>query len=105
MKDIIYLTMDAYGVQSMRKSYTGCKKGEIIVKLNVDVAKDAFQPPVIEQFVQIKDWSEGVSVDDVKFERNVITEEEAEHIRAKRLEKMKQILEEQGFKVEAPEEE
>jgi len=42
IKDIIYLTVGQSGVQSMRKSYSGCKKGEIVVKLNVEVEANAF---------------------------------------------------------------
>jgi len=100
MKDTLYLTINAQGVQSMRKSYTGCRKDEVVVKLNVEVAKEAFQPPVIEQFVKVNDWKSGVDIDDVKFEEQWITEEEAEIIREKRLQKMKEILENQGYSIE-----
>ncbi len=81
----------------MRKSYTGCKKGEIVVKLNIEVNEKAFTPPTVEQFVVVNDWSKGVDIEDVSFEKQYITEEEANLIREKRLLKMQSILEEQGF--------
>ena len=87
----------------MRKSYAGCRKDEVVIKVNVEVAKAAFQPPVVEQHVIVNDWKSGVDIDDVKFEENWITEEEAEVIREKRLLKMKDILENQGYEVSAKE--
>lgn len=104
MKDTIYLTVNQSGVQTMRKSYTGCKKGEIVVKLNVEVKEEAFTPPTIEQFVVVNDWDKGVDIEDVKFEDQWITEEEAEMVRQNRLHKMKEILESQGYSVEQIEE-
>lgn len=103
MKDTIYLIVDQRGVQSMRKSFTGTRRGEVCVKLNVEVDKKAFEPPVIEQNVYVNDWRDGIDLEDVQFNQNVITEEEAEMVRQKRLAKMSQILEDQGYKVEAPE--
>lgn len=100
MKDTIYLTVSKNGIQSMRKSYTGCKKGEIVVKLHVEVKEEAFTPPTIEQFVVVNDWDKGVDIEDVKFENQWITEEEAEMVRLRRIEKMKEILENQGYSVQ-----
>lgn len=100
MKDVIYLTVNTSGVQSMRKSYTGCKKGEIVVKLHVEVDEEAFTPPTVEQYVVVNDWDKGVDIEDVKFEEQWITEEEAEMVRQGRIEKMKGILESQGYSVE-----
>jgi putative transposon-encoded protein len=104
MKDVIYLTVAKNGVQSMKKSYLGCKKGEIIVKLNLEVKEEAFTPPTIEQYVVVNDWDKGVDIEDVKFEDQWITEEEAEMVREKRILKMKEILESQGYSVEQIEE-
>jgi hypothetical protein len=42
MKDVIYLTVNRSGVQQFRKSYTGARRGEVIVKLNVEVPEKAF---------------------------------------------------------------
>lgn len=104
MKDTIYLIVDQRGVQSMRKSFVGTRRGEVCVKLNVEVDKKAFEPPVIEQTVVINDWRDGVDIEDVQFNQNVITEEEAAIVRQKRIEKMASILEEQGYQITKPEE-
>lgn len=105
MKDIIFLTVDERGVQHMRKSYTGARRGEVIIKLNVEVNPKAFTPPVLEQTVYVDDWQKGIDMEDVKFEKNIITAEEADIVRQRRLEKMREILESQGYKIESPEEE
>lgn len=102
MKEIIYLTVNADSVVKMNKSYVGCRKDEIVVKLNVEVEDKAFNPPVLEKSVYINDWKEGCDIDDVRFEANFITEEEAEIIREKRLAKMRSILEGQGYTITEP---
>lgn len=99
MKDTIYLTVDRRGVQSMRKSYQGASRGQAVVKLNVTVDENAFKPPVLEQNVVVSDWSDNIDMEDVKFERNIITEEEAQIVKQRRLEKMREILEAQGYTV------
>lgn len=104
MRDVIYLTMTPSGVQTMRKSYAGARRGEAIVKLNVEVPAEAFNPPMLEQQVTINDWREGIDIEDVQFNKSIITEEEAEIIRQKRLAKMAQILQEQGYQVTKTEE-
>lgn len=105
MKDIIFLTVNQQGVQAMRKSYTGEKRGEVVVKLLVEVDEKVFgAPPTIEKYVHVNDWKSGVDIDDVKFDEHFITEEEAQIIREKRILKMKDILESQGFVVEKAEE-
>jgi len=102
MKDVIYLLANRSGVQAMRKSFTGAKKDEVCIKLHVEVDDKAFSPPTIEKWVVVNDWKEGIDVDDVKFEKQFITEDEAEMIRQKRLQKMRQILESQGYTVQEP---
>jgi len=102
MKDVIYLVVNRQGVQSMRKSLVDVKRGEICVKLHVDVTNDAFTPPVLEQHVAIDTWHGGVDIEDVQFNQNVITEEEAKIIKEKRIQKMRLILEKQGYKIEKP---
>ena len=99
IKDTIYLTMSQSGVQSMRKSYSGCKKGEIVVKLNVEVEANAFTPPTIEKYVVVNDWKKGIDIEDVQFNEHYITEEEAEIVKLKRLDKMQIILQGQGYSV------
>lgn len=99
MKDVIYLTVDSRGVQSMRKSYQGASRGQAVIKLNVEVDPGAFKPPVLEQSIVVSDWSDNIDMEDVKFEKGIITQEEAEMVKQRRLEKMKEILENQGYTV------
>lgn len=99
MKDTIYLTVARNGVQSMRKSYQGAPRGQAVIKLNVTVDENAFKPPILEQSVVVSDWSDNIDMEDVKFERNIITEEEAQVVKQRRLEKMREILEAQGYTV------
>lgn len=103
MKDTIYLYVTRSGVDRMRKTLGDYSKGEVPVKLNIEIPNDAFQPPVVEQHVFIDNWNKGVDVDDVRFEKSIITEEEAAVIRERRLEKMRSILMSQGYTVTEPE--
>ena len=105
MKDTIFLTVDRRGVQGMRKSYTGAKRGEVIVKLNVTVPQEAFSPPVLDQEVVVNDWRDGIDLEDVEFNQAVITQEEADIIKEKRLAKMVEILDGHGYDVQKREEE
>lgn len=99
MKDTIYLLMDRGGVKGLRKSMVDVKRGEACVKFNLTMPDTAFRPPVLEQNVAIDEWHNGIDIEDVKFEKNVITEAEAENIREARLQKMSAILESQGYTV------
>lgn len=105
MKQLIYLRVDRRGVQGMTKSMPSLYKDEIVVKLNLEVDDKAFGTPTIEQHVVINDWSSDIDVQDVRFEQNIITQEEADMIRERRLERMKEILESQGYKISKEEEE
>lgn len=104
MKDTIYLTVARNGVQGMRKSYQGAPRGQAVIKLDVTVDENAFKPPILEQSIVVSDWSDNIDMEDVKFERGIITQEEAELVKQKRLEKMKEILESQGYEITKPEE-
>lgn len=104
MKDTIYLLINKNGVQGMRKSFVGTKRGEVCVKFNVEMPSDAFEPPVLVQNVYIDKWTKGVDMEDVQFNQNVITEEEAEIVRGNRLAKMAEILKSQGYTVSKAEE-
>ena len=99
VKDTIYLTVSRSGVQGMKKSFKGSKKGEIIVKLLVEVDEKAFVPPTIEKRVVINDWQEGIEIKDVEFDQEYISEEEADGIRQARLEKMSEVLKNNGYTV------
>lgn len=103
MNTTIYLTVDRSGVQHMRKSLTDARRGECIVQLDIEMPPEAFSPPVLRQKVVVNDWREGIDLEDVRFKNGVITEEEAASIRAGRIEKMKAVLEEQGYEVTKPE--
>lgn len=99
MVETIYLYADKWGINRMTKNLGQVKRGEIPIKLELEVAEDAFREPVIEKKVVIEDWRQGVDIADVDFKETFITEEEAEAIRQMRLEKMSEILKSQGYTV------
>jgi hypothetical protein len=103
MKEVIYLTVSRDRVENMTKRLPSVRRGEIPVKLTVSVDEKAFREPVIEKYVTIEDWTNGIDIADVEFTQSIITSEEAEMIRQARLAKMKEILEGQGYEVKAPE--
>lgn len=103
MDEIIYLTVSRKKVEKMTKTLPEMRKGEIPIKLTVKVNDKAFGRPVVEQQIYVDDWTKGIDLEDVEFRKNVITDEEAQMIREKRLQKMKTILENQGYKIEEPE--
>lgn len=102
MKEVIYLTASRSGVGStVRKNLpTNLTRGEVPIKVVVEIAPDAFAPPVIEQSIYIENPYKGIDLEDVHFEGSVITESEAELIRQKRLEKAANILKANGYTVE-----
>jgi len=104
MKELIYLRVDRSGVKGMTKKAPSIYKDEIIVKLNIEVDNKAFGVPTIEQNVVVNDWSSDIDVKDVAFEQHIITQEEANMIRERRLARMKEILEGQGYQITKPEE-
>jgi len=105
MKDVIYLVCNSEKVESMRKTLPDLRKGEICVKLTVEVDPKAFGSPTVEKKVYVEDWKRGIDLEDVEFRKNIITEEEAKMIREKRLERMEEILISQGYTVKKPDEE
>lgn len=88
----------------MAKKLPNIYRGEVIVKLNVHVTDKAFNPPTLDQEVYVDDWRKGIDLEDVEFRQNIITKEEAEEIRQRRLTKMREVLEGQGYQVMPPEE-
>ena len=104
MREIIFLVVSHQRVERMTKSLPQLKRGEIPVKLIVEVAPTAFREPVIERHVMIDDWREGVDIADVDFTETFITESEAAQIRQQRLAKMAAMLTEHGYLVKEPEE-
>jgi len=104
MREIVYLVVNRNKVDRINKNLPSIKRGEIIVKLTVNVADKCFGTATIPQEIFIEDWRDGVDMEDVEFNKNLITREESEIIKQKRLDKMKEILENQGYTIEKPEE-
>lgn len=102
MKETIYLVVSRHRVERMTKRMPELSRGEIPVKLVLEVDPSAFREPVIEKQVIIEDWRQGIDIGDVELREGVITETEAQMIRERRLAEMKRILEEQGYKIEEP---
>lgn len=103
MKEIIYLRVSRSKVEGMTKNLPYVNRGEVPVKLTITVPEAAFSPPTLDQDVVVNDWRDGIDLEDVEFKQSVITKEEAALIRERRLERMKEVLEGQGYKIEAPE--
>jgi len=99
MKEIIYLKVSRQRVEGMTKSLPALARGEIPVKLVVEVDDKAFREPVIERHVHVTDWREGIDIADVELREAIITEAEAEMIRSRRLAAMRKVLEEHGYSV------
>ncbi len=86
MRETIFLVISRHKVERMTKSLPSLKRGEIPVKLVVEVADTAFREPVIERRVEVIDWRDGIEVGDIELKESFITEEEAALIRGRRLE-------------------
>lgn len=99
MNDTIYLVADRGGVRRMTKSLPNTGRGEIPIKVQVEVEPTAFRTPVIEKEIYINDWQEGIDIADIDFKQTAITPEEADTIRKNRLEKMSEILNANGYEV------
>lgn len=99
MEEIIYLTADRSGIKRFTKNLPSLNRGEIPIKLIITIEDTAFRNPVIEKRVHVEDWRQGVDIADVDFKETLITEEEAALIREQRLDKMRQVLQQQGYTV------
>lgn len=99
VKEVIYLVVSRHGVERMRKALPDLKHGEIPVKLVVEVDESAFREPVIERHVHVVDWREGIDIADLHMREAIITEKEAEMVRAQRLIAMRTVLEQNGYAV------
>jgi hypothetical protein len=104
MRETIYLAVSRRRVERLSKRFPDLKRGEIPVKLTVTVDEGAFREPVIEREVTICDWRDGIDISDVDFTESFITEQEAELIRAQRLEAMSKVLQSKGYTVRKPSE-
>lgn len=85
----------------MTKTEPQLKRGEIPVKVNVTVEDSAFKSPTLVREIRVADPWEGIDLTDVTLKVPVITEEEAEVIKARRIEQMITMLTERGYTVEA----
>ena len=103
MKQTIYLVADRYGVKRMTKSLPSMGRGEIPIKLDIEVADTAYREPVITKKVVIEDWREGIDFGDVELTESTITESEAQLIRDARMKALTATLEAKGYKITPPE--
>lgn len=102
MQETIFLAVSRRRVERMTKTLPDLRRGEIPVKLVLEVDEGAFREPVIERHVVVADWRDGLDLVDVEFRDSVITEAEAEIIRARRLDRMREVLEGRGYTVTGP---
>jgi len=102
VKEDIWLKVDRTRVVGMYKSLPHCGRNEIPVKVVVEVEESAFREPTIERHIKITDWRDGIDLADVELHEAVITEEEAQLIRDRRLAQMRAILTERGYVVTEP---
>lgn len=102
MKETIYLKVSRTRVEGMYKSLPACGRYEIPVKVLVEVQETAFREPTIERKITVTDWRDGIELADVELAEGVITEAEAEIIKARRLTQMRAVLEEKGYVITAP---
>jgi hypothetical protein len=99
MRETIYLVISRHKVERMTKNLPDLHRGEIPVKLRVEVADTAFREPVIERHIEVVDWRDGIEVGDLDLKESFITEAEAAMIRKQRLEKMRELMEANGYEV------
>jgi hypothetical protein len=105
MKDTIYLRVSRVRVEGMTKSMPGLHRGEIPVKIQIEIEPGAFREPVIEKQIHITDWREGIDFADVELKEATITEAEAEMIRQRRVAELIGALQKRGYTVTPPPEE
>jgi hypothetical protein len=101
MRDIVYLVADRAGVHRMTKGVPSLKRGEIPVRLSIEIDSDAFDPPVPEQHIHITDWRPGRAVT-VNLKELTITQDDAAALRRQILLEMRRELEGEGFTILVP---
>lgn len=99
MKETIFLIVSRNKVEDMRKNLPRLTRGQIPVKLNIEVKPNAFTEPTIERDIVVEDWNHDIDLQDVLFEKSTITQKEAELIKANRLNRMQEILQQHGYEV------
>lgn len=100
MKETIFLIVSRSKVEDMRKNLPRLSRGQIPIKLNIEVKPNAFTEPTIERDVVVEDWKHDIDFNDVLFEKSTITAKEADIIKKNRLERMQEILESEGYSVQ-----
>lgn len=103
MKDVIWLRVDKAKVLGMTKGIPALSRGELPVKLIIEVDPSCWGSPTLEQRVHVADWRQGMDLPDVGMSELVISESEAAMIRAERERKMAEELRRLGYRVEEPE--
>lgn len=105
MKEVVYLVASPSGVGNTvyKNLPRQLRRDEIAIKTTIEIAGNAFAPPVIEQHISIENPYKGIDLSDVHFQGSTITEAEAEIIRQRRLAKAAEILRANGFDVTKPE--
>src|SRR4051812_11570013 len=105
MKEVIYLVASPSGVgtTAYKNLPRNIRRDEVAIKVHVDIAPDAFAPPVLEQTISIENPYRGIDLADVHFKGDTITEDEAEVIRKRRLKKAAEILRANNYEVTEPE--
>lgn len=99
MKQIIYLVATRNGVDRFRKEMPTIGRGEIPIKVHVEIEDSAFRTPTIEKELIIGDWREGIDMPDVNLKEMTITEKEAEQLREQRKQALIDEVEKLGYKV------
>ncbi len=99
MKETIFLIVSRNKVEDMRKNLPRLTRGQIPIKLNIEVKPNAFTEPTIERDIVVEDWNHDIDLQDVLFEKSTITQKEAELIKANRLNRMQEILQQHGYEV------
>jgi hypothetical protein len=102
VKEIIYLRVSRHRVEGMTKRMPELQRGDIPVKLTIVVDDAAFREPVIEHRVHVTDWRQGMDLPDLELRDGIITEQEAEVIRTRRLAAMRKVLEDHGYGITEP---
>jgi hypothetical protein len=102
MNQTVYIVASRHGIGRMTKNLPELRRGEIPIKVNIKIDEKAFRVPTIEREIVINDWQEGVDIGDVEFRKDIITQDEADMIRQRRFDKMKELLEEQGYTIAPP---
>lgn len=103
MTEEIFLIATKTGIDRMvktEKSATNLRKSEIPIRIKITIPDDNWKPPFIEKEIVINRWDKGIELEDVEFEGQYVTEEEAQWLREKRIERAKEMLEGQGYSVE-----